>query len=815
MLNTPTAVAPRTFNPGVRLIAAIAAAAVLAVLCISLARNAPGPHATVVAEKHSAVTRTTALFAAAQKSMAAADQSLRAAVKNTNAYATLKAADDKAHSDFRAARDASATAVTAQQDADSQQRDAAASPYFAWFGVLALALLWLISAVLAQTLNPFALAMGLDNRLSTSKFQALIWTAAVAFVYAAIYADRLISYGYVNPIDNLPQNVLFALGLSATSVVAAKAITSSQVSTNPNNKDVQQAPSYDPSALVRDDGSTSPSLTKVQVLFWTVIGVVVYATTSMHVLGTVASCPSNCAFPDIDTALMIFMGLGHATYIGGKLVGAATPSLSGATADPANPGNLILSGSNLGTSGSVLVNDTALDPALVISWSATAVSFRLPTLSNGAWSAGDQITLAVNVGGAVSPATTYVVPGPTGTDAAPQTAPRPKAFAAFTLAKAVTTAPPVLLRGIDVSFAQGMLVDWRAAKNSGACEFTYARATYAADPTKSDENFARNHDECKAAGIPFGAYHFFVFSVPGAAQARNFLQRIDGRSGTLMPMVDVEEQSGHGGSTVEMIQNLSSFVSLIERELGTKMLVYTNQDSWNSLLGGTDGFAGHKLWVANYTQTPGNVAAMPRGFADWTIHQYSMNGQVPLVDGSFGDVDLDVLKGPLTNILHGAAAPGGIQAPPAPMARGKLASVVYDGIDKRLKGFDAQGALTFNYEAHNDSVAPNAWRADAGCPPGSYRLTTPQSNDPTKPNNENTNNWIGEGLWFIELVNIPGHSGIGIHGGGSCVPVDQALADHQGWCPTMNCIRLQNIDLKALAAMPLDGLPIRVLQSAF
>jgi hypothetical protein len=200
------------------------------------------------------------------------------------------------------------------------------SPYWGWFGVLTVFALWFLSATLTNDWNPFALAMGADNRLSTSKFQVWLWTAAVGFVYMMVYADRAISVGHYEPLTAIPQNVLIALGISVTSAVAAQAITGSKVAANPGATPPNPTPSYDPSALVRNDDQSTASLTKVQLLFWTLISVVVFLVTAFDSVGTIATCvpkgTAACGLPDVDTTLMLFMGLGHATYLGGKL---ATP----------------------------------------------------------------------------------------------------------------------------------------------------------------------------------------------------------------------------------------------------------------------------------------------------------------------------------------------------------------------------------------------------------------------------------------------------------------------------------------------------------
>lgn len=125
--------------------------------------------------------------------------------------------------------------------------------------------------------------------------------------------------------------------------------------------------------------------------------------------------------------------------------------------------------------------------------------------------------------------------------------------------------------------------------------------------------------------------------------------------------------------------------------------------------------------------------------------------------------------------------------------------VIYDGIDHKLKVYSSSGELVYIRPARNDSVADNAWKPNAGCPPGEYALGEPENNNVNEPSTDD-NDWIGEGRYFIPIVGIPDHDGIGIHGGGTCVtpPDSAALANYQGWCPTLNCIRLQNADLTDL-----------------
>jgi lysozyme len=197
-----------------------------------------------------------------------------------------------------------------------------------------------------------------------------------------------------------------------------------------------------------------------------------------------------------------------------------------------------------------------------------------------------------------------------------------------------------MLYGIDVSYAQGGSIDWKAVKGAGI-DFAYARACYGSNPADDDGAiFTANHDGCKANGIPFGPYMFFLLTEDPVAQAFHFLDLIDGYEGQLRPMVDVEEGSGTMGSVVGNIAALAAFNTTVAAASATP-IIYTNQDTWDNAFGGSDDFSGHTLWVASFTGTPGNPA-MPQGWKAWTIQQYSSGGSIA---GIPGFVDLDCYNG--------------------------------------------------------------------------------------------------------------------------------------------------------------------------
>jgi lysozyme len=202
-----------------------------------------------------------------------------------------------------------------------------------------------------------------------------------------------------------------------------------------------------------------------------------------------------------------------------------------------------------------------------------------------------------------------------------------------------------MLHGIDVSYAQGN-PSWDEAAKDPRVKFVISRVCYGSNPADDDGPiFNRNHDECKRLNIPFGAYIFFRFTEDPGAQAVHFLNMAAGRYGQIRPMVDVEEGSGTTGDPYQNILALGTFNSAIQAALGVQPIIYTNADTWDTTMGGTDAFSGHSLHVASYGSNDGSGAGnpvLPQGFSKWAIHQYTSRGHV---QGVSNYVDLNVVNG--------------------------------------------------------------------------------------------------------------------------------------------------------------------------
>jgi hypothetical protein len=261
-----------------------------------------------------------------------------------------------------------------------------------------LVILLVLYRVLTQSWNPFKVVCGTDGRPSTSKLQLWLWTIVVLFSYVAIYAAR-VKTGTFDPINELPANVLIALGLSVVTATAAKGITVSYLQSGDVVKPPATASTSGAGQVLReDDGSLD--LSKIQMLAWTAVAIGIYLIN----VGTKIKHGPYDKLPDIDAALMVLMGLGQGAYLGKKLVSTDVARITAVTSQKTAGTTVItIQGDTFGQSqnGNLVVIDKLPVTAHVTTWSDTQITFDLPANHpNGtAWKPGQQVLIGLIVNG--------------------------------------------------------------------------------------------------------------------------------------------------------------------------------------------------------------------------------------------------------------------------------------------------------------------------------------------------------------------------------------------------------------------------------
>ena len=193
------------------------------------------------------------------------------------------------------------------------------------------------------------------------------------------------------------------------------------------------------------------------------------------------------------------------------------------------------------------------------------------------------------------------------------------------------------VHGIDVSFYQDFIY-WPAVKKMQEQDvkisFAFIKATEGLGNT--DKQFKRNWQMAKQSGMPRGAYHFFIATKDGKAQANNFIKNIKLESGDLPPVLDIEQL--YGVSPQLMRKRITDWLQAVEKAYNVKPIIYSNADFYTRYLG--KDFSSYPLWVAHYYESD-----HPRVTRDWLFWQHSSNGKV---NGITSRVDFNVFNGDTT-----------------------------------------------------------------------------------------------------------------------------------------------------------------------
>lgn len=211
------------------------------------------------------------------------------------------------------------------------------------------------------------------------------------------------------------------------------------------------------------------------------------------------------------------------------------------------------------------------------------------------------------------------------------------------------------IRGIDVSIAQGGVIDWVAVARSGV-RFAMIRCgngNEAADPA-----FARSAKMARAAGLIIGAYHVgFPLpedrAHPGRSpidQARAHFEASGGlgsHDGEMPPSLDLEwpvpgtfEWRKYGCSNDQVRSWALDYLAEAERLHGRAPMIYDGFPIyWRDIDGANEPrFARYPLWWVDYR--PGT--APPAPWTTWALHQIDGGGgHLP----SGAPVDEDVFAG--------------------------------------------------------------------------------------------------------------------------------------------------------------------------
>jgi hypothetical protein len=290
-------------------------------------------------------------------------------------------------------------------------------------GLGLLVILYLLVAAFSRQWSPGQLVNGFDGTWSTSKFQWFLWLIFILFAYTAIWVLRA-EQGNFSALNEIPVNLLTVLGFSTGTAAAAKGITSGYVQTGRVQKPgaPANAPPKDTGGIFQDD-TGAPELAKIQMMGFTFIAIGIFLITVIH---QIASNDITAGLPNIDSSLMVLMGISQGGYLGKKLVTSNPLTLYAPNPSKAAPSAAVtLPGANLGTTAGQLTLDGT--PIETTSWTASSIGFNVPQnkpADNAGWPPTTTAQLAVSVMGQTSNSVPFTItPPPPAQEAPVQVAP--------------------------------------------------------------------------------------------------------------------------------------------------------------------------------------------------------------------------------------------------------------------------------------------------------------------------------------------------------------------------------------------------------
>ncbi|MBC8453311.1 MAG: hypothetical protein H8D69_02420 [Chloroflexi bacterium] len=198
----------------------------------------------------------------------------------------------------------------------------------AWFSTTALLLLTFVLLGPMVGRRWFGVIVDFRNKPSSSRLQIALWTIVVISTVVTATVYNIVANA-IDPMSfSIPGNVLAVLGISAVGVGGSQLlkVTADRAGKLHSHSDVKKANIRN---LIEEEDQnpdetsvTNIDVSKVQMLMFTVIGIVTY---SAVVLKWISGDPGTAGlmeFPDFSEGLMAIIAISHGTYLGIK----ATPN---------------------------------------------------------------------------------------------------------------------------------------------------------------------------------------------------------------------------------------------------------------------------------------------------------------------------------------------------------------------------------------------------------------------------------------------------------------------------------------------------------
>lgn len=188
------------------------------------------------------------------------------------------------------------------------------------------------------------------------------------------------------------------------------------------------------------------------------------------------------------------------------------------------------------------------------------------------------------------------------------------------------------VHGLDISHHQEK-VNWTLVDKK--YKFIILKATEGQNFLDTD--FLYNWNNARLNGFVVGAYHFFVMTSSGEAQADFYISKVPDSEKTLPPIIDLEISTKKYKKS-DVIEHLRVMVEKLEKHYKKRVIFYVNYNTYNAYIKGE--FPENKIWITDYKYFP-KIEEENR----WIIWQVSRRGRI---EGIPGFTDKNVLRKGMT-----------------------------------------------------------------------------------------------------------------------------------------------------------------------
>ncbi len=229
-----------------------------------------------------------------------------------------------------------------------------------------------------------------DGYPSLARLQFLCWTIIVIFCFTTASMVRLLG-GLSEPpgATMIPENLLLLMGISVSVTPISAYMTNAKYG-DPKPEDLKRSKldSRPWSSMLLEN--KMPSLSRFQMLSWTVLSIILYFSSFYIQLATLdISQLGNFNLPDIDFTMVALMGLSQGAYIGGKFVSSTSVLIKEIIPDEIEFEKIedtiiTISGKHFGTEKGILwVGKDRVDENDISKWNNEIIEFKLDKIKPG------------------------------------------------------------------------------------------------------------------------------------------------------------------------------------------------------------------------------------------------------------------------------------------------------------------------------------------------------------------------------------------------------------------------------------------------